>query len=403
MAEQDDPSQGSPDAPPRTPPAGPRPPVAWGAADAPAAPPVAWAAPPSPAPIAGIGSYAGGPPRLTVGALLSDVFARYGADPVRIVALAAGPSLLSLLSTLLFNPALGPSRSVGFVPLVSLVLVVVSLVSAAATLALLDGGPSVPLAKAISRGFQRSGWLVLAAILMVLAFLVVGIVLLLVFGIFVGVLFFATRAFAVVFILYLLFLPTILWLFIRVALSLAAVVVDNLNAIDGITLSWRITRRWGVSLRILAAELLLFLLLVPAAIGSSLLQLTGFGPGALISLVVLAVVSPLGSILIYSAYRRLVPPFWPPWVGIPAATIDASGVETIPPPAFTVPPFGGVAQGILIALIVLAAIGLVLGAVAFGQLLSGAIHFQPGQPMYPGGPTFPPFPSFAPFPTLPPQ
>jgi hypothetical protein len=381
--------------PPQGPP--PEPPVSWGP------PPVSWGPPPAPVAMTGVGEYGGGRPPFTVGSLLADTFARYGADPIRLFLLTAVPGVLSYGVSFLTNPLANPQaafRFGGYGVLLGLLIAVVGIVAGATTLALLEGGPGLPFSRALRRGIQRAGWMVLTAIVLGLVFLLVFLVAGLIF--LVGSV--AARNFALTFVLFFALVLVLIWLGLRVSLALTANVVDNLNTIDALRVSWRVTRPAGVWLRILACGLLLGLLVVPASFGALALELPAmFGQLSLLVIpatLLLSALTPLTSTLTYSAYRRLVPPFWPPWVGLPApAPGDSSGARTIPPPAFAPPRVGAAAKGILALILLLDVVGIVLLAYGLGQVFSGGFHLPitPGSP-FPGYPgfTFPPFPSFPP-------
>jgi len=379
------------DAPPATPPPDPPvPPVAWNQAPPPAAPvpPVAWAPPPPPVSYLGIGQYQGGPPPFTVGALLSDAFARYGADPFRLFVIAFVGSALNYLLALQGTPTDG--RAAGGSSLLSLLGAVLGLVTATTTLAMLEGGPTLPIARALRRGVQRIGWFLLTGILLGIAAVVVALVL----GIFLVAFALADRSGGLVVLVAIAFVPVLIWLFTRVSLAIPATVVDSLSSIDAIKLSWRVTRPAGIWLRLVGCGLVLGLLLAPAAIGAGLLQLAaiwGSKPQLIVPAALFAAaLSPLSSSLLYSAYRRLVPPFWPPWVGMPAPG------AVVPPPTFSRPVFGGAAQVVVAVVVVLAIVGIAVGAFELGDLAAGRLKIP--FPTYPGSPTFsfPPFPTFEP-------
>lgn len=368
-------------------------------------PPVPWGPPPAPPAQPGTGTYVDEAPPFTVGALLRDTLARYAADPLRLIALAVIPSAFSYLASIAFGPVADPRNAIRMAPLLGLVGLVIAIIAASTTLALLEGGPRLTLRGAYSRGLRRSGWLVLTAIVIALLFLVVGLVASLALGV-LALVAFVARGPGALLILYPLLIVVIAWVATRLALAIVAVVVDDLNTGQAIGVAWRATRRWGVSLRILAAGLLLGLLLLPASFGAAFLELPaafgGQGAFSVLALAILAVLTPFSSAFGYSAYRRLVPPFWPPWVGPPTPVLGADGVETIPPPRFVAPPFDQRARVLLVLLAVLGVVGLVLLALGIGTLVSTFLHLQfvPGQPYYPGGPTFPPAPSFPPLPTF---
>jgi hypothetical protein len=414
--------------PPPTPPA---PLVAWDApaspppAEPPAAPPlVAWA-PQPPAPIAATaGAYADGPPAFTVGAILSDTFARYGADFLRLFVVAAVPTAISLLSSFASLPAPGTNpflRPTGFVDtrgILSLVTFIVGIVGGAALIALAEGGRGLPLMRAIRRGAERAGWLFLTTLLLGLGFVLLFVVAA------IPILLLAVIKPVLVIVPFVALLLIVIWAALRVSLAFPATVADNLNAIEAIKLSWRITRPAGVWGRILGAYVLLGLLFVPASFGTGLFILPAmfsamFGEGSgtiplpvllLFPAIVLSVFTPLTSLLTYSAYRRLVPPLQPSWtvraaatalpaavappvaMDITAATLPAASLDpgtapsldpatAVPPapvapppasptaatpstPAFRVPGFGTAAKGLLALAIAADVVGVV--AIPFG-------------------------------------
>ncbi len=126
------------------------PPVPPGAPPAPpAAPLVPWDAPAAAAPVlvSGGGSYGGEQPPFTVGALLSDTFARYGADLLRLFVISLVASALSWVSSFIAPMTAGPlGRPTGFVDvsgLLGLLSFVVGFVGSSTTFALAEGGPAV--------------------------------------------------------------------------------------------------------------------------------------------------------------------------------------------------------------------------------------------------------------------
>ena len=394
MAEGGEPSQSQPpaDAPAVPPPAPPP------------APPIDWGPPAAPAAAMLVGRYVGGRPPFTIGRLLSDAFGRYGADPVRLFLVTVIPSLLSFGSSYLSNPFTNPQGAVRFGGLVGLVSVVVSILASATTFALLEGGPSLSFTRAVQRGFQRSGWFVLTAVVLGL---IVFVVVLLV-GLIVTILAIATRNPAIAFLLFLVMFLVVVWVVIRLSLAFAATVVDDLDTNHAVRVSWRMTGPAGIWLRIVGAGLVLGLLVGPASLGALVLQFPAmFGQLPLLvipSAILLSAIAPLGSALTYSAYRRLVPPTFPPWAGMPATLPgEGAGAESIPPPAFSEPRFDLAAKEILLIVAILGVLGVALFTFGIGQLLSGAFQLPPfPRGLYPGSPTFPGFPGFTfpPFPTF---
>src|SRR5579862_7654369 len=355
-------------------------PVAWDGAAAPPAPPrplVSWAPPPVSAGIAGVGSYANGRPPFTVGRLLSDTFARYAADPVRLYLVAAIPAMLTAAIQYVDNPYRNPAAAVTWAPILALLASVIGLIGTATTFALLEGGPSLAFGRALDRGVHRFGWMLLTAIVIGLLFVVVGFVL----------------------AILLIVVPILIWVGVRLGLALSANVVDNLNTADALRVSWRATRGSGTWGRIVGAGFLTGLFAAPTAIGGVMLTTpASFGQLGLLSIpsaLLLSAFTPLTASLGFSAYRRLVPPFWPPWVNAPAPVTGPDGTQTIPPPSFEEPEFEGTARALIGLFIILDVLALVLGSWAFGQFAASGFP----NPFAPGS-TFPPLFSFPPFPTF---
>jgi hypothetical protein len=418
--------------PPGPPPAGP--PSAFGSpyGDAPAAPAapdpaapgapplLAWAPPTAPQAPPARPTYQGPPPAFTIGALLSDTFARYGADPLRLFAVGFVPAILSFLATFSTNPFTVTPGAAGANAVLSLLSFVVGIIGTSVLFALIDGGRAASLGTVLRRGFARSGWVFLTLVLFVLI-LLVGM---LVAAIPAIVLFFVSPALGAVF-LFVAFLVAI-WLSLRLYLALPGVVADNLNTIDALRLSWRITGSSGVWLRVLGAAVVLGVLIGPASIASGFLILAvAFVPVPVLLLVaglVLGFLAPFASLLTYAAYRRLVPPAAPaPGAPAPAVT-DAFAAGPAPfepadetplalagaqppvawadpaasaptpssrPGAFWTPPFGTAARVILGITLVLGIGGLIAVPIAAGQLLARLSELGgPGAPGVPGLPGF---------------
>ena len=288
-------------------------------------PPVAWAAPPTtPVPAPGIPQFDGDPPPFTVGALLSDTFARYGADPVRLFLISLGPAVLSYTIAFLAPATVLSPAAIGLSFLLSLLSVVVTFVGTAALYALAEGGRAISLAGALRRGLARSGWLFLTLLVTGLA----GLLAILVVAI-PAIILIATRSLAalgaIVFFVGFLVLG---WAALRVSLAVPAVVVGNLTTIEALSRSWKITRPAGVWLRIFASALVIGLLVSPAGIVAGLLIFTNLLPTpALLVLAsfIVAFVTPVSTLVLYSAYRRLVP--------TPASTPLGSPAGWTPPAA----------------------------------------------------------------------
>ena len=333
----------SPDTPPAVPPPTPA-----------TTPLVPWESPVvSPALSADAGGYGAGAPPFTVGALLSDTFARYGADLLRLLIVSAVGSGLSWVSSFAApmgsNPFAQPTGFVDVGGLLGLLSFVAGFVGSSVMLALAEGGPRVGFGRVFRRGVERSGWLFLTSLLLGVAFIGLVLVALIPLGLFLVI-----SPVLVIVPIIAVFLA-FLWASMRLSLAVPANVADNLNSIEAVKLSWRATRPSGVWLRILGASLLLGLMVAPAAIGAILLVFpTMFrGGGQLLILLVPAVAfalfTPLSLLLSYSAYRRLVPPLQPSWTATPggpgapalpvidAAPAGAAG-DALPPPTTGVSP-----------------------------------------------------------------
>lgn len=300
------------------------PPATTSAAPATAGPLVAWEVPPTVAPgyASSAGSYAGGPPPFTVGALLSDTFARYGADLLRLFLVSAVASGLSWAGSFAAPMGSNPFRPTGFVDvsgLLGLLSFVAGIVGSSTMIALAEGGRPVRFGRAIRRGVERAGWVFLTSLLLGLSFVALFLLALIPIGLFLVI----SPVLAVVPIIavFLVFV----WVSARLGLALPANVADNLNSIEAVKLSWRVTKPTGVWLRVLGGSILLGLLVAPAALGAILLvfpaMFSGGGQLALLLLPAIAfsLFTPLSLLLSFSAYRRLVPPLQPSWTAAPAA------------------------------------------------------------------------------------
>lgn len=402
-----------------------------------AAPVVAWAAAAEPPRLSDIGQYAGGPPPFTVGALLSDTFARYGADPIRLLLVAIIASVINLAGTyasFTSNVLLGGSgdrASAEVSGLLGVLGFLVGIVAGAVTYALFEGGRRVPFLRVLRRGIERSVWLFVTALLIGLAFL--GLTLLA----FIPGIIIAAASPAIFAVLAIVAVLIGVWIAIRLSLAIPATVVDDIPGLDALKLSWRITKPAGVWLRILGASLALGLLLAPAALGGAILLLPALLnhqlPLLLVVALILAVITPLEALPLYAAYRRLVPPISPSWTtraapdatapvvvvdapppatatatapddtsateaplvqwGDPAATPEATpaatqvGVSTAAQ-GFVVPRFGTGAMALVGLLVICSVGGLVAVPVVVGDLVAGRIEL-PRFPGFPGSPGFP--------------
>ena len=383
-----------PTPPPLTPPPIAPPPIEQWPAPDPAGPVVAWPAPGARDVLASVAPYDGGSPPFTVGALLRDTFARFGADPFRLIVLTAITAVISLASSyssFTSNPLFGGTLTTSEAPgLLSLANIIVGLVFASATFALLEGGPAIGLWRAIRRGFERSVWYFVTGLLLGLAlggvFLVAAIPMVIVAG----------NPTLLVLVL-LIAVPVIVWLAIRLSLAPVAVVVDNIGGLDALKLSWRITRPLGVAMRVLAAGLAAGLLVAPAGAGAAALVLAGiFGrqPAFLFAASILvAAVGPLSSALQFSAYRRLVAPIQPSWTATALAAGQGGSWMSAPIVArpWVAPRFGGGARVIVGLLIVLSIAGIASTAYVASEFLAGRITLPRFNPSagFPGSSGFP--------------
>ncbi len=324
---------------------GERPPPPGDPQAAPATPLVAWEAPVTvaPATAASAATYGGGQPSFTVGALLSDTFARYGADLPRFLLVSLVASGLSWLTSfaapLRSNPFEQPTGFVDVSGLLGLLSFVAGIVGSSTMLALAEGGPGIPFGRAFRRGIERSGWLFLTSLVMGAAFIALFLVALIPIGLF------ALISPVLIVVPMLALFAVFLWAGLRLMLALPANVADNRNSIEALKVSWHATRPTGVWGRLLGTSLLLGLLVAPAAFGTLLFVLPGifstmFSGGVptlylLVPAVVFTLLTPLSLLLAFSAYRRLVPPLQPSWTVLPTTPAAAA-----PPPSPTDPGAG---------------------------------------------------------------
>jgi hypothetical protein len=409
-----------------------------GAATSPAtqaAPLVAWEAPAATSPITAgsADGYGSEQPPFTVGALLSDTFARYGADVLRLLLVSLVTSGLSWLTSLAApmstNPFAPPPGFVDVSGLLALLSFVAGIVGSATTLALAEGGPGVSLGRALRRGVERSGWLFLTSLLMGAAFFALFLVALIPIGLF------AIISPILVVVPILALFAVFVWAGARLMLALPATVADNLNALEAAKLSWRVTKPTGVWARQLGASLLLGLLVAPAAFGSLLFAFpailsTMFTGGMqplylVVPAIVFTLLTPFTLLVSFSAYRRLVPPMQPSWTkppgsrmaaplapsspgpapateppfdpgaaaaaAVPAADLPSTiGVAPAPSvePAFRVPRMGAAAKALLAIVLVFDVVGLAAIPYGIGELARIARDGIPGFP----GPNSPGFP-----------
>jgi hypothetical protein len=342
--------------------------------DAPAAPEgpiLAWQAPESP-PSLPPGAYR---PGLSIGSVLTETFARYAADPLRIFGIAVVPGIASAASSLVAGrqptdlAGLGAYLSTTLV--LTLVVAAVSLLGTSITIALLEGGPGGDLGAAARWGISRVGWLLVTGIAVGLAAVAVALVIVIV------VFALGTTSVLAAVVVGTVAVLVLVCVSARLAPAFTAVVVDRLNVGQAIRLAWQVTRPAGVWLRILGSLLVIGLVIGPAALLASGLTLFNAVPGAVatgLSALILIFVTPFSTILQYSIYRRLVGP--PVQAGMPPGEPEAippapdAMPAAVPPHASAAPPFGGRARALLGATIVLGVVGLVAAPFAFGALMA---------------------------------
>jgi hypothetical protein len=371
------PTQPGPDAPPDRVPASPSSSGAVG-------PPVAWQAPEPTGRAFGVGE------------VIADVFAYYGADPLRLLVIAALPAVLGMFGGL----ALGDSQDLASLgPSLALTLVgaLIGLVAASVIFVLLDAGRLAPLAAALRAGIVRSGRLLLAGL--AIGGLIIGLLVLIAIP--------AALLAAVAPILGGLALIAgglvAGWASLRLVLAIPAVVVDRLGVGESLRTAWQVSRPAGVWLRFLACALIVGLLTGPASFAGGVIGVTDLA-GSWLQLLVLAsivFVAPVGTILYYAAYRRLVPravPASPAEAAEAAVVPDAAGggaeiegPDEIPSPPIAPQPLplaprplpppilGAAGKAILVATVGLAVVSLTVGSWTLGQVVLGTIGV-PGVP-----------------------
>jgi hypothetical protein len=287
-----------------------------------------------------------GPPPFTVRAVLSDVFARYGADPVRLIAVSG---VLSGLSVLLSPMQLGrPGPIANPDPIYGILGALSGAVGTATLFALAAGGRSAPLGRVILHALRRSFTAFLA--LLAIGIGAGGIALVTTFA---ANLF--LRAVPLVHLLVTIAgIVFALWFALRLYLALPGVVADDLGAAEALSQSRAVTRPVRVWVRLAIAGIITLLLFLCGFLGFGTLAAIGLLPGPLFAIAFVAffsVFTPLVALLIYSAYRRLVAPG-----GIESAT--EARLST-----FVVPSSGRAARamaGIILGLGVIGLVGLPL-------------------------------------------
>jgi hypothetical protein len=346
-----------------------------------AQPIVAWETTTAPTP-----NQDGWPIGITIGGVLSDTFARYAADPIRIFLVGLVPSVLTLLAS-------GSSSS-------SFLLTLLSLLSTSVILVLADRGPRVSLGYALGLGVRRVGWLLLTLIVTGLAAGLIALI-----PVYIVLAEFGPNP-GLAIVLGLITLIPVVWVLMRLILAAPAVVVDDLNTSAGLGRARAATRGRSAVLSLFAVLFIADLAVVPVTLGAGALSVVNGVPSNLVLLlagVLVAIVTPLGTIAQLSAYRRAFPPEpepppkeRPSWlqnpiadeafaatsaaaVGADAATVPAPVAPGAPPPvtapipspeaAAPPPVFGRVARGIAGLTI---AIG-ILGAGAFGFAIFSSV------------------------------
>jgi hypothetical protein len=369
-----------------------------------------------------VGAYPGGRPDFTVGALVSDTFARYGAAVARLIVVAAVASILSWLGSLgsvptgARNPFQQPSGSDAG-GLLSLLGFIAGIITSSAMFAIADSDGSVPFRRVLRRAINRAGWVFLASIILVAVLIVLVLV-----GVIVAALF-AIISPPLAIIPVIVLIPAFIWMSARLMLGLPAIVADGYDSIQALKLSWRITRPTGVWLRMFGASLVLGLLVAPGALGAILLFFPAFfSPQPQVALLLVpalsgALLTPLTALIAYSAYRRLVVPHSPRWTAVPTlpssspqptstdappptpASADEPALPPIPvapeaAPLFSVPRFGTAAKALLALVVAFDVAGIAAIPYGFTRMEAFIREGLPGFPRTPGSPGFPGFPGF---------
>ena len=392
-------------------------PMTTSAAPAPASPLVAWEPPVATTPVwaATDAGYGDGQPPFTVGALVSDTFARYGADVLRLLVVSVVATGLSWLTSFAVPAGSNPfAPRTGFVDvtgILGLLTFVAGIVGSSTMLALAEGGRAMPFGRAIRRAIERSGWLFLTSLLIGVTYVAVILIA------FIPLALVAVISPLLIVIPLIVLFAVFIWAGVRLLLALPASVADNRNSIEALKLSWRVTRPSGVWLRLLAVTFVLGLLVAPGAIGVMLLvfpsiltaMFSGGGQQSLLLLlapaVMFSVVTPLSLLAAFSAYRRLVPPADPSWTatvsGEPAVAPSIESVLGPPPapaappaPVFRVPRLGTAGKALIALVLAFNVAGIAAiptGITEMAKLVRDGI---PGFPGFPGGPG-------APFPGVP--
>jgi hypothetical protein len=314
------------------------------------------------------------PPEFSIGAILSDAFARYAADPIRLYLVALPPAIASLVGGLIVGSEAPDLASIGRylidVLVFGLAAVAVGLLGTSVTFALLEIGPEGDAAAAIGRGVERVGWLLATWILIALAILAVSAA-----AVIPAVLTFPSIG-PLSFVLGFLAVLVAIWLGLRLFLAVPAVVVDRLNAFEAIRLSWAVTRPTAVWLRLLGALIVLGLLVAPASFFAGAIGLVGplaGAPAVLLGVAGVALISPLASALYHAAYRRLVP-------RIAVATTGGAAVPQAV--GFDAPVLGTRGRALIGATLVVAIVGLVSVPFTIGAALSRQLDGPDG--VFPG-------------------
>ena len=306
------------------------------------------------------------PPPFTIGGILTDSFARYGADPIRLFAVGLLPAVAGLAGGFLVGSQPLDLKNFGSYILTSLILGLVAgilgLISASITFALLEVGPDGDGAMAVRWGFERLGWLLGTGILLVLALFAVSLIV--VFPASLLFRYLGPLSFIVVLIAMLVFI----WLSLRLILAIPAVVVDRLNTGDAMRLSWAVTKPSGVWGRLGGAFIVMGLLVGPASfLAGALASFDALRGVAAIMLggLVVAFLSPLTTAMYHAAYRRLV---------VSSEAGRAAG--------FTAPKLGNAGRALIAASIAFAVVGCVSVPVTMNSLLQRQLNGPGG--LFPG-------------------
>jgi len=308
------------------------------------------------------------PPGLTFGGILSDAFARYAADPIRIFAVFLGPSILSIVVARQQSPTI----------LVGLL----SLLASSIVFVVADRGPAVRLGYAASVGVQRFGWLILTSF--VIGALVFGITLIV--GLVGAIVLGASKA-TILLVLIVIVVLALAWFASRLALALPAVVVDGLRANPAFERGRAATKKVSNAASVFFALVVVVLASVPAGLATGALDVVSGAPAPLVWVlggVLTGIVAPLGTLTLLSAYRRA----YPAVVRVEDAEAGEAGsaeatpvpVPTVQAPPVPAPPFDTRARGAVAVVAGVAVVGLVAFTLTIGAIVAGVLGPSPGTP-----------------------